>query len=349
VVGYELQEASGWSLDVSRLTRLVEDAKAEGITVRGLVVINPGNPTGTLLSRENMEEVVRWCQRARVVLFADEVYQKNVFGERPFIAFRKVIHDLGPAAKEVECFSFHTVSKGVFGECGRRGGYVQLHNIHPKASEQLYKLFSINLSSNVEGQLMLGLMCNPPKRGEPSHELFCQEEAAIASSLKRRARLATAAFNSMPFVSCQRVEVRAQPFLVVVEEGGVRGGRRRLPVGSWQHPARVEGTLPTAGVRLAGVVQGALYAFPQIALSARAVAKAKEQGVAPDLLYCLELLEETGICAVPGSGFGQKDGTFHLRTTILPPEDVFEEVMAQFRVFHEGFLVRYGSPTPAKL
>jgi hypothetical protein len=28
-----------------------------------------------------------------------------------------------------------------------------------------------------------------------------------------------------------------------------------------------------------------------------------------------------GICVVPGSGFGQKDGTYHFRTTFLPPED----------------------------
>ena len=38
-------------------------------------------------------------------------------------------------------------------------------------------------------------------------------------------------------------------------------------------------------------------------------------------MYCLEMLNETGIATTPGSGFGQKDGTFHFRTTILPPED----------------------------
>lgn len=43
--------------------------------------------------------------------------------------------------------------------------------------------------------------------------------------------------------------------------------------------------------------------------------------VAPDAFYCSELLENTGIVVVPGSGFGQVDGTFHFRTTILPPED----------------------------
>ena len=35
--------------------------------------------------------------------------------------------------------------------------------------------------------------------------------------------------------------------------------------------------------------------------------------------YCMALLEETGICVVPGSGFGQLPGTLHFRTTFLPP------------------------------
>ena len=33
----------------------------------------------------------------------------------------------------------------------------------------------------------------------------------------------------------------------------------------------------------------------------------------PDAMYCFQLLEETGICVVPGSGFGQREGTHHFR------------------------------------
>jgi len=36
----------------------------------------------------------------------------------------------------------------------------------------------------------------------------------------------------------------------------------------------------------------------------------------PDAMYCYQLLEETGICVVPGSGFGQKEGTYHFRFSI---------------------------------
>lgn len=41
------------------------------------------------------------------------------------------------------------------------------------------------------------------------------------------------------------------------------------------------------------------------------------RGQAPDMFYCMTLLEETGICLVPGSGFGQKDDTYHFRFVIV--------------------------------
>lgn len=49
--------------------------------------------------------------------------------------------DLGGAiAAETELASFHTVSKGVLGECGLRGGYVELTNFHPGTVDELYKV-----------------------------------------------------------------------------------------------------------------------------------------------------------------------------------------------------------------
>jgi aspartate/methionine/tyrosine aminotransferase len=43
--------------------------------VRGLVVINPGNPTGQCLNADNQAEIVRFCEQHNLVLIADEVYQ----------------------------------------------------------------------------------------------------------------------------------------------------------------------------------------------------------------------------------------------------------------------------------
>lgn len=44
----------------------------------------------------------------------------------------------------------------------------------------------------------------------------------------------------------------------------------------------------------------------------------QEAGQIPDMFYCMKLLEEEGICLVPGSGFGQREGTFHFRYVVLP-------------------------------
>jgi len=63
--------------------------------------------------------------------------------------------------------------------------------------------------------------------------------------------------------------------------------------------------------------------------------------MAADTLYCMELLEATGVCVVPGSGFLQRDGTFHFRTTILPPEDDMDDVINKFRSFHAEFTKKY--------
>jgi aspartate/methionine/tyrosine aminotransferase len=84
-------------------------------------------------------------------------------------------------------------------------------------------------------------------------------------------------------------------------------------------------------------VAGAMYAFPQIRLPPGTT----------DEDWCLALLEETGICVVPGSGFGQDEGTWHFRTTILPPVDRLEAVVKQIADFHVRFGRRRRELVPA--
>ena len=128
LLGYELVEAEGWRLSVDVLEEKLAAAKANGIHTRGLVVINPGNPTGNSLPLENMKEVLRFCGKHGLILMADEVYQENVWLEsRPFHSFKKVLHTMGDAPK-VQLVSFHSTSKGFLGECGMRGGYFELCN-----------------------------------------------------------------------------------------------------------------------------------------------------------------------------------------------------------------------------
>jgi aspartate/methionine/tyrosine aminotransferase len=85
------------------------------------------------------------------------------------------------------------------------------------------------------------------------------------------------------------------------------------------------------GIRC-NALTGAMYAFPRITLPPGT----------NDAQYCLALLEETGICVVPGSGFGQAPGTWHFRTTILPPEGEIETVVRKLGEFHAAFTKAHG-------
>ena len=54
-VGYYLDESKGWDLTMEELERSLNEAKANGISVNSFVLINPGNPTGQVLSKESVK------------------------------------------------------------------------------------------------------------------------------------------------------------------------------------------------------------------------------------------------------------------------------------------------------
>ncbi|KAL0760175.1 hypothetical protein Bca101_076325 [Brassica carinata] len=287
LVPYYLDESENWGLDVNNLRQSVSQARSQGISVRAMVIINPGNPTGQCLSEANLREILRFCYSEKLVLLGDEVYQQNIYqDERPFISSKKVLMDMGsPFSKEVQLVSFHTVSKGYWGECGQRGGYFEMTNFPPRVA-------SIALSPNVSAQIFMGLMVSSPKPGDISYDQFTRESKGILESLRRRAKIMTDGFNSCKNVVCNFTE-------------------------------------------------GAMYSFPQIQLPPGALQAAKQAGKVPDVFYCLKLLEATGISTVPGSGFGQKEGVFHLRTTILPAEEEMPEIMDSFKKFNDEFMTQY--------
>lgn len=81
-----------------------------------------------------------------------------------------------------------------------------------------------------------------------------------------------------------------------------------------------------------------MYLFPTITLPEKAIKAAGEADRKPDEFYCLRLIDATGICIVPGSGFGQKEGTLHFRTTFLAPGT---EWVSRFTKFHKEFMDKY--------
>lgn len=122
---YYLDEENGWALNINELKSALDGARAEGKSVRALVVINPGNPTGQCLPLQNQIDVAKFCRKEGLILIADEVYQDNVYANgKSFTSFKKIACDLG--YDDFPVFSLHSISKGYYGECGRRGGYVEV-------------------------------------------------------------------------------------------------------------------------------------------------------------------------------------------------------------------------------
>ncbi|XP_059458121.1 alanine aminotransferase 2 isoform X2 [Corylus avellana] len=207
LVPYYLDEATGWGLEVSELKKQLDSAKSKGITVRALVVINPGNPTGQVLAEENQRGIVEFCKKECLVLLADEVYQENVYvPEKTFHSFKKISRSMGYGEKDISLVSFQSVSKGYHGECGKRGGYMEVTGFSPDVREQMYKVASVNLCSNISGQILASLVMCPPKVGDESYESYCAEKDGILTSLARRAKALEDAFNNLEGVSCNKAE-----------------------------------------------------------------------------------------------------------------------------------------------
>ncbi|XP_046396155.1 alanine aminotransferase 2 isoform X2 [Ischnura elegans] len=291
-IGYFLDENKNWGLDICELQRALDEARKE-CNPRVIVVINPGNPTGQVLSKENICEIVKFAQREGLVIFADEVYQDNIYAEgSKFHSFKKVMMEMGEPYNKMELASFMSCSKGYMGECGLRGGYTEVINFDPDVKAMLLKSISAMLCPTVLGQATMDVVVNPPKKGEASYEQFAAEKESVLKSLAARAIMVAETFNHMKGVTCNPV-------------------------------------------------QGAMYAFPKIDIPEKAIEKAKALGQTPDTFYAFQLLESTGICIVPGSGFGQKAGTYHFRTTILPQPDKLKVMLEKLKKFHEGFLQEY--------
>lgn len=288
-IPYLLDEASGWSTSPEEISAALAKATEAGIVPKALVIINPGNPTGALLNEATQEALVRICEQNQLVLIADEVYQVNLHRplDAPFTSFKKVVRRLG---SPVSLISYHSISKGVTGECGRRGGYFECTNIPEDIIALIYKMVSVGLCAPLAGQIGVDCMVRPPKPGSPSYPLWKQETDTIHSALASRIRIMAQRLNALPGVSC-------------VES------------------------------------PGALYLFPSLQLPNKAVEAAKKFGKQADEVYAMELLNATGICVVPGSGFGQRDGESHYRLTCLCPG--VEEYVSALENFHLQFMKKY--------
>ena len=197
-VNYYPDEENDWALSRDALEESYAEAVSKGVKIKAIVVINPGNPTGAILDAESVHEVISFAKEYGLAIIADEVYQENLYGGQ-FVSFAKALGE----EKEVPLFSLHSISKGFYGECGHRGGYLEVRNPPMIAGTELsfidllLKQASVSLCANSVGQIMTYLMVSPPNAKNAVHQEFFSEKEDVLENLYKKAVMVREALSKM--------------------------------------------------------------------------------------------------------------------------------------------------------
>jgi alanine-synthesizing transaminase len=269
-VHYLCDESNGWMPDVADIRAKVTPR------TKGIVVINPNNPTGALYSRELLEQIVAIAREHQLVIFADEVYDKVLYDE--------AVHTpIATLSEDVLTLTFNSLSKS-YRSCGYRAGWMVISGDKKNASdyiEGLNMLSNMRLCSNVPGQWAIQTALG----GYQS----IRELVGPGGRLRRQRDLAHELITAIPGVSCVK---------------------------------------PSA----------ALYMFPRLDPAV--------YPVVDDRQLFLELLEETRVMLVQGTGFNWATPD-HFRIVFLPHEDDLREAIGRVGKFLEGWRKRHGARAAA--
>ena len=265
-VHYLCDEKNGWMPDL-------DDIRAK-ITphTKGIVIINPNNPTGALYSDDLLKSIVSLARTHGLVIFADEVYDKVLYDDVKHTAIASLSTD-------VLTLTFNSLSKS-YRSCGyRAGGMVVSGDKKPARDyiEGLNMLSSMRLCANVPGQWAIQTALG----GYQSIKDLVKE----GGRLRRQRDLAHQLITAIPGVTCVK---------------------------------------PSA----------ALYMFPRL--------DPKMYPIEDDQQFIHELLQETKVLLVQGSGFNWPE-TDHFRIVFLPHEDDLREAIQRIAKFLETYRQRHAS------
>jgi alanine-synthesizing transaminase len=135
---YLCDEQSDWFPDIDDIKSKITDR------TRGIVVINPNNPTGSVYSRDVLEQIVQLARDHNLIVFADEIYSKILYDDAEFIPMARLAHD-------VLCITFNGLSKA-YRLAGFRSGWMVISGTKHRAKdyiEGLDMLASMRLCANV--------------------------------------------------------------------------------------------------------------------------------------------------------------------------------------------------------
>ena len=192
-VHYVCDESNDWMPDLADMR-----AKITSRT-RGIVIINPNNPTGALYSDELLKGVVELAREHGLVLLVDEVYDKVLYDGVKHTAMASLSTD-------VLTLTFNSLSKA-YRSCGYRAGWMVLSG--PKADakdfiEGLNMLANLKLGSNVPGQWAIQTALG----GYQSIQDLVKE----GGRLRRQRDLAYELITAIPGVTCVKPQAALYMF-----------------------------------------------------------------------------------------------------------------------------------------
>ena len=265
-VHYMCEESNGWMPDLADIRARITPR------TKGIVVINPNNPTGALYSRELLQGIVGIAREHGLVIFADEVYDK--------VLYDGVQHTpIASLSEDVLTLTFNSLSKS-YRSCGYRAGWMVVSGDKKPAQdyiEGLNMLSNMRLCANVPGQWAVQTALG----GYQS----IRELVGEGGRLRKQRDLAHQLITAIPGVSCVKP-------------------------------------------------QAALYMFPRL--------DPRIYPIQDDQKFFLDLLEETKVMLVQGTGFNWPSPD-HFRIVFLPHEDDLREAIQRVARFLEGARKRFGT------
>jgi len=145
---------------------------------RGIVLINPNNPTGAVYPRDLLEHIAQIAEEHQIVVFSDEIYDQMLYDGAGHVPMATLVH-------ETLCATFNGLSK-IYRACGYRVGWVSFSGERENAAEYLHAvelLASLRLCANVPGQwavqTALGGYQSIKRLTDPGGRLYQSRKAVI--------------------------------------------------------------------------------------------------------------------------------------------------------------------------
>jgi alanine-synthesizing transaminase len=182
-IHYMCDEENNWAPNIADMR-----AKITANT-KGIVVINPNNPTGAVYSDQSLKAIVQLAEEFGLIIFADEIYDKTLYEGKTHTSIASL-------SEEVLMITFNGLSKN-YRSCGYRAGWMIVSGDKEPAKdyiEGLNMLSSMRLCSNVPGQWAIQTALG----GYQSID----ELVAEGGRLRRQRDLAFDLITKIPGVTC---------------------------------------------------------------------------------------------------------------------------------------------------